>query len=199
MPGAQAGGAPQAAPPGGVPGPVAPQLPFAADPGTITGWLLKESAADTPGSLSDEIEAVTQRYAALPAVGHADYEEKLRDIAEDGQATDGLSCYLTVSRADGQSPVVSTVLGLCRYSAGMGGSAALQGRTIGFLGEVMGDQLPTIVVMPTSAGNTMKDCVEIQDWAVPTGAELDAVFAGNAPPLWSWRRQTTQLKRRYRG
>jgi hypothetical protein len=56
----------------------------------------------------------------------------------------------------------------------MGGAAALQGRTIGFLGEVVGDQLPTIVVMPTSAGNTMKDCVEIQNWAVPTNAELDA-------------------------
>jgi hypothetical protein len=39
------------------------------------------------------------------------------------------------------------------------------------------------VVMPTSAGNTMKDCVEIQNWAVPTGAELDTAFAGNTPPV----------------
>eukprot|EP00978_Attheya_sp_CCMP212_P038008 scaffold184138_cov39-Attheya_sp.AAC.1 len=35
---AVAGGAPQTGPPGGVPGPAVPQLPFAADPCTITGW-----------------------------------------------------------------------------------------------------------------------------------------------------------------
>eukprot|EP00978_Attheya_sp_CCMP212_P023592 scaffold72635_cov55-Attheya_sp.AAC.1 len=64
---ANAGGAPQAVPPVGAPGPVAPQLPYAADPGTITGWLVRESAASTADSLSDEIEAVTQRYAGLPA------------------------------------------------------------------------------------------------------------------------------------
>eukprot|EP00978_Attheya_sp_CCMP212_P017847 scaffold48105_cov30-Attheya_sp.AAC.2 len=42
-------GAPQAGPPRGVPGPVAPQLPFAADPGTITGWLTMELAGHDLG------------------------------------------------------------------------------------------------------------------------------------------------------
>jgi hypothetical protein len=162
---------------------VAPQLPFAADPGTVTGWLVKESAEDTADTLSDEIEAVTQRYAGLPAAGDPEYNGKLREIAEDGLASDDLSCYLTVSRAVGQSPVVSIVLGLARYSAGMGGAAALQGRTIGFLGETIGDQLPTIVVMPNTIGHTMVDCVEIHTWDAPTVAELDATFVGNTPPV----------------
>eukprot|EP00978_Attheya_sp_CCMP212_P030052 scaffold109172_cov60-Attheya_sp.AAC.1 len=65
----------------------------------------------------------------------------------------------------------------------MGGATALQGRTIGFLGEVMGDQLPTIVLMPDSANNTMVDCVELGNWDVPSAADLDAAFAGNSPPV----------------
>eukprot|EP00978_Attheya_sp_CCMP212_P027540 scaffold92258_cov46-Attheya_sp.AAC.1 len=114
-----------------------------------------ESAESTADTISDVIETVTMRYAGLPAVGDPGYEDKLRVLPEDGLATDDLSCYLTVSRTAGQSPVVSTVLGLTRYSAGMGGATALLGRTIGFLGEFIGDQLPTVVVMPDAAGKTM--------------------------------------------
>eukprot|EP00978_Attheya_sp_CCMP212_P040303 scaffold218473_cov46-Attheya_sp.AAC.2 len=78
---------------------------------------------------------------------------------------------------------MSIVLGLARYSAGMGGVAALQGRTLGFLGETIGDQLPTIVVMPNTVGHTMIDCVEIKAWDAPPVAELDATFVGNTPPV----------------
>ena len=177
-----AGGAPHAVPPVVAPVHAAPQLPFAADPGTITGWLLAEAASSTADTLLDEIEAVTLRYAGLPVVGDADYAAKIKGLAEDGLATDDLSCFLTVSRARGQSPVVSVVLGLTRYSAGMGGSTALQGRIVGFLGEVIGDQLPTMVVMPETAGHTMVDCVELDDYDIPPVAAIEAAFTGNAPP-----------------
>eukprot|EP00978_Attheya_sp_CCMP212_P027653 scaffold93166_cov58-Attheya_sp.AAC.2 len=104
---------PPAGPPGGVPGPVAPQLPFAADPGTITGWLTMESAESRADMISDEIETVMMRYAGLPVVGEdPGYGDKRRVLAKDGLATDDLSCYLTVLRPAGQSPIVSTVLGL---------------------------------------------------------------------------------------
>eukprot|EP00978_Attheya_sp_CCMP212_P008994 scaffold21179_cov47-Attheya_sp.AAC.5 len=79
LPGVNAGGAPQVVPLGRVPGPVAPQLLYAADPGTITGWLMKEAMDSTADSLSDEIEAVTQHYAILPAVGDAAYSEPRGD------------------------------------------------------------------------------------------------------------------------
>eukprot|EP00978_Attheya_sp_CCMP212_P027613 scaffold92917_cov45-Attheya_sp.AAC.1 len=52
--------------PGGVPGPAAPQLPFAADPGTITGWLTMELMESMVDTISDEIETVTMRYAGRP-------------------------------------------------------------------------------------------------------------------------------------
>eukprot|EP00978_Attheya_sp_CCMP212_P028898 scaffold101006_cov31-Attheya_sp.AAC.2 len=75
-----------------------------------------------------------------------------------------------------------TVWGLTRYSAGMGGAMALhQGRTKGFLGEVMGDQLPTIILMSDSVDNTMVDCVELKDYEVPSIVDLDAAFTGNFP------------------
>jgi hypothetical protein len=70
-----------------------PQLSYAVDPGTITGWLVKEVADSMADTLADEIEAVIQRYASLPAAGGATYyDEKLREIAKDGLVTDDLSC-----------------------------------------------------------------------------------------------------------
>ena len=86
-----------------------------------------------------------------------------------------------VSQARGQLLVISVVLGLTRYSAGMGGSTALQGRIVGFLGEVIGDQLPTMVVMPETAGHTMVDCVELDDYDIPPVVAIEAAFTGNAP------------------
>eukprot|EP00972_Heterocapsa_arctica_P024892 3670315-Heterocapsa_arctica.AAC.1 len=65
----------------------------------------------------------------------------------------------------------------------MGGATALQGRTIGFLGEFIGDQLPTVVVMPDAAGQTMVDCVELDNCDVPTALEVDAALSGNGPPI----------------
>ena len=57
------GGVPLA-PPGGPIGrpivppvvPGAPQLPFPADPGTITGWLLDSTANQTPHELAIELK-----------------------------------------------------------------------------------------------------------------------------------------------
>ena len=44
-------------PPGGVPAlAVTPQLPFAADPGTITGWLLDTTSTETSDSISKGLE-----------------------------------------------------------------------------------------------------------------------------------------------
>jgi hypothetical protein len=71
-----------------------------------------------------------------------------------------------VSQARGQLLVISVVLGLTRYSASMGASTALQGRIVGFLGEVIGHQLPTMVVMPETAGHTMGDYVQLDDYNI---------------------------------
>jgi hypothetical protein len=68
-----------------------------------------------------------------------------------------------------------------RYSVGMGGSTVQQGRIVGFLGEVISDQLPTMAVMPETAGHTMVDCVELDDYNIPPVSAIEAAFIGNAP------------------
>eukprot|EP00978_Attheya_sp_CCMP212_P042714 scaffold265129_cov52-Attheya_sp.AAC.2 len=76
--------------------------------------------------------------------------------------------------------MVSAVLGLARYSAGMGGMAAYQGKVMGFLGEVIGGPL---MMVPDALGERLVDLLELEARRVPTAAQLEAAaFAGNTPP-----------------
>eukprot|EP00978_Attheya_sp_CCMP212_P040838 scaffold226913_cov52-Attheya_sp.AAC.1 len=72
----------------GVPGapvlpPRAPQLAYAADPGSITEWLLLDSAtSDEDADIAMQIEAISNRMATLPAVAAPEYAtetSKLKD------------------------------------------------------------------------------------------------------------------------
>jgi hypothetical protein len=63
----------------------------------------------------------------------------------------------------------------------MGGMAAYQGKVMGFLGEMIGDQLPTLVVVPGTVDEKLEDLLELADRQVPTSAQLDAAFGGNSP------------------
>eukprot|EP00978_Attheya_sp_CCMP212_P030648 scaffold113480_cov33-Attheya_sp.AAC.1 len=71
----------------GVPGapvlpPRAPQLAYAADPGSITEWLLLDSASDEDADIAMQIEAISNRMTVLPAVAAPEYAtetSKLKD------------------------------------------------------------------------------------------------------------------------
>eukprot|EP00978_Attheya_sp_CCMP212_P033092 scaffold132050_cov74-Attheya_sp.AAC.3 len=114
-----------------------------------------------------------------------DYDDALHDLSSDSLITDDLSCYLTVSKAQGQSPMlVSAVLGLARYrySAGMGGMVVYQGKVMGFLREMIGDQLPTLMMVPGTPDEHLVDLlVVVEDHKVPMVVQLEAVFAGSTP------------------
>jgi hypothetical protein len=64
----------------------------------------------------------------------------------------------------------------------MGGMAAYQGKVMGFLGEMIGDQLPTLVVVPGTVDEKLQDLLELGDRLVPTTAQLEAALGVNAPP-----------------
>ena len=52
---------------------IAPQLPFGADPGSITGWMLQETRIDTADDISAQMERGLTRLGDLPEPGNAGY------------------------------------------------------------------------------------------------------------------------------
>ena len=77
----------------------APPLPYPGGPGTITGWLLDQSASITLDELVRDIEAGFARLLAnMPAnpVDPGD-QEALRELVDKVLNSDDLCCYLTVS------------------------------------------------------------------------------------------------------
>eukprot|EP00978_Attheya_sp_CCMP212_P034107 scaffold141330_cov52-Attheya_sp.AAC.1 len=65
---------------------VAPQLLFAADPGTITGCLREEMLESMADTIANEIDAVTKQYGRLSDELHLDFdEEALQSLASDSQ------------------------------------------------------------------------------------------------------------------
>eukprot|EP00978_Attheya_sp_CCMP212_P033311 scaffold133817_cov35-Attheya_sp.AAC.1 len=78
----------------------------------------------------------------VPAFAAADYATETMKIKDEVLGSDDLSCFVTITTLSAAPPFVSTVLGLCRYSGGLGAISPFQGWVFGFLGEVIGDQLP---------------------------------------------------------
>lgn len=146
---AAAAAAAVAAAAGGAPPPMvgAPQLPLGADPGTISGWMLQHTASDTPSQIANEMERGFLRIDSLPDVGHADHDMRSRQLTDEVLNSDILVTYLTVGETTTGTPRVTVLHSLARYSAGFGGVLALHGRVVGLLGEVIGDQLPPMILL----------------------------------------------------
>lgn len=126
-----------------------PELPFEPDPGSISGWVLLETVSMSKQDIVDEYKVAEARYQALPDEGEEKYDSECALLAEDCLVPDDLACFLTTT-TNNNSPVVTVVLGLARYSTGLGRVSAAQGKVFGFLGETIGDQLPPVVQVPPS-------------------------------------------------
>ena len=135
---------------GGVP--FALQLPFGADPGSLTGWLLEKSSTDTPTDIVESVARAFARYAELPPVANAEYEAELTNLYNEILSSDDLCSFLTVSTAPGQPPVVTVVSALARYSVGFGGVSAHNGKSFCFRGEAIDAvQMPPLIEAPELA------------------------------------------------
>eukprot|EP00978_Attheya_sp_CCMP212_P020587 scaffold59112_cov33-Attheya_sp.AAC.3 len=117
----------------------------------------------------------------LPAVVDAAYTTKTTKLKDKVIGSDDLSCFLTIAMLDTTSPpFVSAVLRwLCRYSGGLGAISQFQGRVFGFLGEVIGDQLPPIVQVGPDAMHLDKLLLPASH-DVPTASEVKAHYANPA-------------------
>jgi hypothetical protein len=76
----------------------APQLPFGADPGSITGWMLQATMRDTPSTISLQTERSFARLAGMPPVNHHDYAGAARQgMIDEILNSNTLETYLIVS------------------------------------------------------------------------------------------------------
>eukprot|EP00978_Attheya_sp_CCMP212_P022354 scaffold66651_cov24-Attheya_sp.AAC.1 len=126
-----------------------------------------------------QIEAISNRMAVLPGVAAPEYATETSKLKDEVLGSDDLSCFLMILTLDDLPPFVSVVLGLCRYSGGLGGISQFQGRVLDFLGEVIGDQLPPMVqVGPDAVDLDVLLLPEARH--VPTAAEVKAHYANPA-------------------
>ena len=104
---------------GGPPGllPVAlVQLPYAADPGTLTEWLLRDTAREPVGAVLKVMKAVTAQYADLSPLDADNYKDMVEVMAASiFLGSDELNLFLTVTILAG-SHQVFVISGLSRYS-----------------------------------------------------------------------------------
>jgi hypothetical protein len=172
---------PQLIPPAGLPPVVAPQLPHSADPGTITGWILDETAAATPAVITQELERGFNRLVNnIPDADHADYDNVMRKMTDEVINSDTLIAYLTVCNRWNDVVRVTVIHSIARYSAGFGGSNALHGQVLALLGETVGPQLPMLVKFVEDPDEDLVHGLAMEEVCIPSDAIVDAYFAGPA-------------------
>jgi hypothetical protein len=165
-------------PPGGPPPvPVAPQLPYAADPGSITGWLLQETSVETSSDISFGMERGFNRLTDnIPDVGEPAHDEVMGAMMDEIIDSDSPSMYLTATNILNDVVTVMTVHSIYRYSAGFGGTNALHGKTLALLGEMVDSQLPTLIRFDLEATADLVHALEMEEVIVPSDAQVDAYF-----------------------
>ena len=129
--------------------PVALQHPYAADPGTLTKWLVDDTAGANPDEVLTVLAATNAKYdevAAKIAAGQADAAASLlKELAEDVLAADPLEVFLTATVPEGGKTMVVTVARMARYRPELGQESGWKGQVFGFLGEVEEGQLPPLM------------------------------------------------------
>lgn len=90
---------PNVVPPGGAPAPaVTPQLPYGADPGTITGWILENTTTETSESISIGLELGFNRLVDnIPSAVDPGHDAAMRDMADEVMHSDSLVTYLVAT------------------------------------------------------------------------------------------------------
>jgi hypothetical protein len=166
-------------PPGGAPAPaVTPQLPFGADPGTITGWILESSTTETSESISRCLERGFNRLVDdIPLPAEPTYDAAMREITDEVINSDTMVTYLVATNICNDVVRITVVHSIARYSAGFGGSNALHGRTLALLGETVGAQLPLLVRFADDPDEDLPHAFAMEEVTVPSDAQVDAYFA----------------------
>jgi hypothetical protein len=134
-------GAPVVVPPGAPPPHLGvTQLPYAADPGSLTGWLLDSTTTETSNSISGGLErGFTRLVHNVLNHGDAGHEEAMQSMVDEIVNSDMFTPYLKATNFGTGEVRIRIIHSIARYSAGFGGSNALHGKTLGLLGEMRED------------------------------------------------------------
>lgn len=169
---------------GGDPAPSAPQLPFGADPGSFTGWLLESTAEDPSSVVMTQIRSATALFQALPATTDATYETKMHAIANSIPNSEGMNAFLGVTTNGLHEVRVSVVHGLATYNSGLGRASQFDNGTYAFWGEVVDDQLPPVLRLPTGDAQALYDLFNPEPCKIPNAQVVTTHFdaaAGTVP------------------
>jgi hypothetical protein len=95
------------------------QLPFGADPGSLTEWLLADTSSSPPAEVVSSMTDAFARYGALPAEADARYAVEFQALSNEVLSSVDLCSFLTVFTTPGEAPVVTVVSALsilqCRF------------------------------------------------------------------------------------
>ena len=160
--------------------PVPLQRPYAADPGTLTEWLVSNTTDLGRDAVLEVLAAMNAKYANVtdPALTQERVDALLRELAEDVLASEGLESFLTVTTPEGGTPTVITVSRLSRFRSGMGQTSPYDGGVYGFLGEVEGGQIPPIMKLPDSL--SLRQALAVREVVAASEEEID-VWYGKGP------------------
>ena len=160
--------------------PVPLQRPYAADPGTLTEWLVANTADLGRDAVLAVLAAMNAKYANVvdPLLPQERVDALLRELAEDILASEGLESFLTVTTPEGGTPTIITVSRLSRFRSGMGQTSPYDGNVYGFLGEVEEGQMPPLMKLPDSI--SLRQALAVREVVAAAEDELDAWY-GEGP------------------
>jgi hypothetical protein len=114
-----------------------PQHAYAADPGTITGWIVaNERGVPLLAELSYVWNVMNHFYNMPDDRASQVCQDQVADMVHSVLGDDSLCPFLTVTTFEGQEAVVSVMTRIGKYVGRLGDQAGyLHGKTLGNLGE----------------------------------------------------------------
>jgi hypothetical protein len=141
--------------------------------------MMHATVTDTPSSISLQLERSFTRLANVPPVDHIDYAAAMQRMSDEILNSNVLETSLMVSNKPHGVPRVTVMHSLFRYSAGFGGSNALQGKILGMLGETVGGGLPPLVQFRDDDPDLdFVSALALENVNVQPTAAVTAYFAG---------------------
>jgi hypothetical protein len=157
------------------------QLPYAADPGTLTGWLVARNEGLDRDSVLAVLAAMNAKYANVtdPNNTQENVTSLLKELGEDVVASEMLESFLTITTStEAGKAMITTVSRLSRFRSGIGQVSRFDGNVYGFFGEVEERQLPPLMKLPDNL--SLRQALAVRKRWAPSWAEFDAWY-GDGP------------------